>query len=86
MKKKTRVALAALVAGCGLAFASTTASAAIACNGAGDSWHVHGDYTFRPDFGVVIHPDTWTWKEGEHHRWREHEGRGYWQGDAWREF
>src|SRR5271163_1516935 len=35
MNKQTKVALAALIAGCGFAFASTTASAAIACNGAG---------------------------------------------------
>ena len=58
MNKQTKVALAALIVGCGFAFASTTASAEIACNGAGDCWHVHGDYTFHPDFGVVIHPDN----------------------------
>ena len=51
MNKQTKVTLAALIVCCGFAFASTTASAAIACNGAGDCWHVHGDYTFHPDLG-----------------------------------
>ena len=86
MNKQTKVALAALIVGCGFAFASTTASAAIACNSAGDCWHVHGDYTFHPDFGVIVHPNDWAWKEGEHYKWREHEGRGYWHGDSWTEF
>ena len=86
MNKQTKVALAALIVGCGFAFASTTASAAIACNSAGDCWHVHGDYTFHPDSGVIVHPNDWAWKEGEHYKWREHEGRGYWHGDIWKEF
>jgi hypothetical protein len=34
----------------------------------------------RPEFGVTVHPDGWAWKEGEKHRWREHEGHGYWRG------
>jgi hypothetical protein len=23
---------------------------------------------------------------GQRYRWREHEGRGFWRGDAWEEF
>jgi hypothetical protein len=35
---------------------------------------------------VIIHPDDWRWREGEHHVWREHPGRGYWRGGAWAPF
>jgi hypothetical protein len=86
MNKEIKVALASLIAGCGFSFAATNASAAIACNGAGDCWHTHGEYVVRPEFGVTVHPDGWTWKEGEKHKWREHEGHGYWHGDSWKEF
>jgi len=34
--------------------------------------------------GVVIHEDDWS--PGERHRWREHEGRGYWRGGHWVEW
>ena len=27
-----------------------------------------------------------AWKEGEHHVWREHPGRGYWKGSEWAPF
>ncbi len=28
-------------------------------------------------------PDDWRWGAQEHYSWREHEGRGYWNGDKW---
>jgi hypothetical protein len=65
---------------------SISASARIICNADGDCWHVHEDYTYRPDWGLSVHPDNWKWKEGEHYTWREHKGRGYWKGGNWEEF
>ena len=62
------------------------ASAAIVCNGAGVCWHATETYQYKPEFGVVVHPDNWQWAHNDHYRWREHEGRGYWQGNSWRAF
>jgi hypothetical protein len=86
MKPFGTIALAALIGASALAMASTSASARIVCNPEGDCWHVHGDYEYKPAFGLIVHPDDWKWKEGEKHAWREHEGRGYWKGGEWKEF
>jgi hypothetical protein len=83
---KTRGLLFALISAGALTLTAQAASARIVCNSDGDCWHVQGDYEFKPEFGVVIHPDDWKWKEGEHFRWHEHEGRGYWKGSEWKEF
>ena len=82
----TRGLLFALISAGALTLTAQAASARIVCNSDGDCWHVHGDYEFKPELGVVIHPDDWKWKEGEHFRWHEHEGRGYWKGGAWKDF
>ena len=68
-----------------LALMTSAASAEIACNREGDCWHVREHDHFRPEHGVVIHPDDWKWAEHEHqrYRWREHEGRGYWHEGRW---
>jgi hypothetical protein len=63
-----------------------SASARIVCNANGDCWHAHEDYVYPPAAGVIIHPDDWRWKEGEHYAWREHNGRGYWKGGEWLPF
>jgi len=76
----------AVLAGLGaLALTATAASAEIACNKEGDCWHIKEHHAYKPEFGVVIHPDNWRWAEGDAHRfrWREHEGRGYWRNGAW---
>jgi hypothetical protein len=65
---------------------ANAASAAIVCNAEGACWHVHGRYAYRPEFGVVVHPDTWRWGANEHYAWREHTGRGYWRHGAWVRF
>ncbi len=81
MRKMTKVLLAC--AGT-LAFTATTASAEVVCNAEGDCWHakVHRDY--RPEIKLSVHPEDWRFKEGERdHRWREHEGRGYWRNGIW---
>ena len=79
-------AVAALLGAGAIVASSAPASAAIACNRSGDCWHVRGgDYRYRPEFGVVVHPDNWRWRERERerYRWREHEGRGYWHSGVW---
>jgi hypothetical protein len=69
-----------------LGFSSLAASARVVCNADGDCWHIHEDSAYPPAAGLIIHPDNWRWKEGEHHVWREHPGRGYWKGGEWAPF
>ena len=79
------VALALCVFGV-LAFSSLNASARIVCNTDGDCWHSHEDFAFPPGAHIEIHPDNWRWKDGEHFVWKEHQGRGYWNGGNWQTF
>lgn len=76
---------ALLAAGCALALSATSASAAIVCNGDGDCWHTKTRYQYKREYGVRVYPDSWKWK-GDHYRWREHEGRGYWRKGVWIDF
>jgi hypothetical protein len=80
------LAAAAVLSAGAFALTATSASAAIACNQEGQCWHVHGDYNYRPEFGVVVHPDGWQWGAGDHYVWREHRGRGYWHNGIWIRF
>ena len=86
MKKHLKLALATVFAAGALAVTATSASADIACNREGECWHVRHHYAYRPEFGVVVHPNTWTWGTGEHYVWREHVGRGYWHNGIWLHF
>jgi len=74
-----------LGAACALTLLPLTASAAIVCNHEGDCWHAREVDHYRPEFGLVVHPDNWRWADHEHdkYRWREHEGRGYWHEGHW---
>lgn len=83
MKKIVIAAAAAVV---GLTALATSASAAVVCNREGECWHVRGHYTYRPEFGIVVHPNNWRWGEHEKFVWREHEGRGYWRNGVWIRF
>ena len=76
-------AMAAIIGAAALAATATAASAEIVCNGDGDCWHVREHYTYEPSFGLTIHDDHWRWHDGDHYRWREHEGRGYWRNGLW---
>ena len=49
-------------------------------------WHAHENYAYPPSAHVTVHPDTWKWGPSERYAWKEHEGRGYWNGDRWTEF
>lgn len=66
-----------------LAFTTISASAAIVCNEDGDCWHVKEKYDHPPKVKLTIHEDNWKWGDADHYRWREHDGRGYWQGGVW---
>jgi len=79
--RKTLIA-AAMGAGA-LAFSAINASAAIVCNG-DVCWHTQQSYEYPSDANVVVHPDTWRWGPSEHFSFREHTGRGYWNGGSWR--
>lgn len=83
MKNLAKIAAAAAIAVSTMTLVATDASAAVACNAEGFCWHVHRHYAYRPEFGVVIHPNTWRWGPGEHYVWREHRGRGYWRNGVW---
>ena len=53
---------------------------------AGDCWHARDHYDYAPRFGVVVHDDNWRWRDRDHYRWREHDGRGYWRNGIWLSF
>jgi hypothetical protein len=75
-------ALAALL-GAGAVIASAgSASAYIVCNRDGDCWHTHNRHHYRFAWGITVHPDHWRWR-GDHYRWHEHAGRGYWRSGVW---
>jgi len=86
MKTTHKAAAAAVLALGAWAVSAPAASAAIACNGEGQCWHVRHAYTYAPGYGVVVHPDGWRWGPTEHFAWREHTGRGYWRGGVWVKF
>ena len=80
MKLFTKLALVGVSA---LALTATAAPAEIVCNREGECWHAREHAEYKPEFGVRVHPDDWKWKENEHNKWREHEGRGYWHNGIW---
>jgi hypothetical protein len=65
-----------------LAFAASGASAAVVCNEEGDCWHVRGEAKYKPEFKLHVYGDDWKFTD-KNHRWREHEGRGYWKSGVW---
>jgi starvation-inducible outer membrane lipoprotein len=83
VKTLTKTMLAAAVA-ISAGAAAATASADIVCNAADNvCWHVHRHYEYKPEFGVVVHPDNWAWGPNDHYVWKEHAGRGYWHNGGW---
>ena len=74
--------LAATVGVAALVCTSLTASAYIACTG-NVCWHVKERHDYPASARVVIRDDDWKWKSHERYSWREHEGRGYWNGSRW---
>jgi hypothetical protein len=84
MKKLSTIAIGAFIGASALALSAVSASAAIVCNEDGDCWHVGVRHEYPAAAGVIIQEDNWA--PSERHRWREHEGRGYWRGGNWVEW
>ena len=61
-------------------------SSTIVCNELGECWHALQQYDYPPDVRVEVHPYNWRWNDDQNFAWREHQGRGYWQGGEWRTF
>ena len=83
------IATAALALAGAFALTTTSASAAIVCNGEGDCWRVKEAWDYRPEFGLRVYGDDWRWAAADNHRyrWREiGEGRGYWHRGGWVRF
>ena len=83
MFKSSKIATAAVLTAGILALSASGASARIVCNEDGDCWHSHEDFVVSPELRLNVHPDGWKFGEDNHHRWHEHEGRGYWRGGNW---
>lgn len=81
-------AVAAVAAGGLLAMSASPASAHIACNRAGECWHVNDRYDYPSRLGIVIHPDAWREHHRGHMRWRKgHDNdHGYYERGHWRSF
>ena len=62
-------------------------SSAIVCDQAGTTcWHSVERYDYPTGANVVVHPYNWQADNGANYAWREHPGRGYWQGEQWQQF
>jgi hypothetical protein len=66
-----------------LSFSAVGAMAAVVCND-NVCWHAKERYDYPPAAGVIVHEDDW--RPGPDIVIRDHEGRGYWKGDAWVDF
>ena len=86
MKITVKLAAAAVLGVSALGFMATDAAASIACNAAGQCWHVHRAWAYPAEAGIVIHPEGWKWAPTEKFGWREHPGRGYWREGVWVKF
>ncbi len=83
MIKTMRTVVLASTAAAAVALTALPAAAEIVCNRENECWHVRDHYDYKPEWGLVVHPDKWRWHKHDHYRWREHEGRGYWQNGVW---
>ena len=74
--------LAAATGAAVLTVTAVSASAAIVCSGR-VCWHTSERHQYPTHARVVVHEDNWKWGRHERYGWREHEGRGYWNGNHW---
>jgi hypothetical protein len=83
-------ALITTVAVGALAASTTVAFADVACNRAGECWHVKEHYTNYPaNLGVTFHDDAWRAKHtGQKWLWREDrpDDHGYYDKGVWHPF
>ena len=86
MPTRSKIVVLLLSGAALVGLSSMNASARIVCNSDGDCWHVQERYTYPPSVQLKVYPDNWHWRDGEHFAWKEHRGRGYWEGGEWRPF
>ncbi len=85
MKATNSLALIAAIGAATAFYSVAPASAAIVCSG-NECWHTKQVYEYPPSATIVVHPNEWKWGANDHFKWREHEGRGYWNSGEWRTF
>jgi hypothetical protein len=83
MTRATKTLLATAIGAAALALSAASASADVACSG-DVCWHVKERHTYPAESKVIIREENW--KPSPVIKFREHEGRGYWKGDAWVDF
>ena len=83
MKIFLKPMIGALVVASATAIAGSTYADVVCSTADNVCWHVHHHYDYKPAFGVVVHPDNWTWGTSDHYVWKEHTGRGYWRSGVW---
>ena len=85
LKSALKGALVAAMSGGALIATATTASADVACNGAGECWHVHDRLAYPAEAGVTFHEDAWAAAHRDHHyHWRHDRfDRGYYRNGVW---
>jgi hypothetical protein len=77
-------ALAATLATSAMAVTTTTASADVACNRAGECWHVHDRLAYPGNVGVIFHGDNWGRSHRHGYHWRaDRADRGYYRNGVW---
>lgn len=86
MKTNLKLAVGAAALVGAVALSAVSASAAVVCNRANECWHVKSHYSYKPAWGITVHPSTWRWGANDHYVWREHAGRGYWRDGKWHRF
>jgi hypothetical protein len=84
MKKIITAAAAALLSLSFVAATAGSASAYVACNGAGECWHTDNRHYDR-GLGIQLHPDDYYFhRSWDHDHWRDyHGGRGYYRNGVW---
>jgi hypothetical protein len=85
LKSALKGALVAAISGGALIATATTASADVACNAAGECWHVHDRLTYPAEAGVTFHEDAWADSHRDHsYHWRKDRfDRGYYRDGVW---
>ena len=62
----------------------TTASANVACNAAGECWHVRDRLDYPAGVGITFHNDNWGRMHRHGYHWRtDRFDRGYYRNGVW---
>ena len=79
--------LVALFVTGGMLATTQVASAEIACNSAGECWHVKRHYEYPPTLGIHIYGDEWrrSHEHDRHYHWMRNrdDDRGYYSNGEW---